>query len=202
VRERVIYLIDDDGAMRDSLSFLLTTAGHQVEAFESPLGFLAQSAALKPGCIITDVRMPEINGLQLVRRLKEGGVGLPIIMITGHGDVPIAVEAMKAGIKDFIEKPFSDETILSAVEAALAGSIDQRRDDPERLDVQERIASLTDRERQVMEGVVAGDSNKVIAQNLGISPRTVDIYRANVMTKMRASSLSQLVRLAITAGAA
>jgi two-component system response regulator FixJ len=196
----VIYLVDDDAAMRDSLAFLFSTEGRQVEAFDSPTKFLSIAPSLRGGCIVTDVRMPEMNGVQLVRRLKDLGVGLPVVMITGHADVPIAVEAMKAGVTDFIEKPFADHTILAAVDAAFAWAASADKQAQHQADARKRLSSLTEREMQVMRGVVAGRSNKVIAQALSISPRTVDIYRANVMTKTRAGSLSELVRLAISAG--
>lgn len=198
--EPVIYLIDDDAAFRDSLCFLLETESKRVQAFESPTAFLAAADTISHGLIITDVRMPDMNGLQLVRALRDRGVRHPIIMITGHGDVPLAVEAMKAGVADFIEKPFSDEAILSAVNAALAREAASKPDDEVRAPVLRRFETLTEREQQVMRRVVAGESNKVIAQNLGISPRTVDIYRANVMSKMRAGGLSELVRMAIAGG--
>lgn len=196
----VIYLVDDDAAMRDSLVFLFSTEGRTVEAFESPSKFLSIAQSLGSGCVITDVRMPEMNGVQLVRRLKELGVTLPIVMITGHADVPIAVEAMKAGVTDFIEKPFADNTIISAVNAAMLRAASDDAGAQRQTEARARLSELTERESQVMRGVVAGHSNKVIAEQLGISPRTVDIYRANVMTKTRAGSLSDLVRLAIAAG--
>jgi two-component system response regulator FixJ len=198
---RRVYLIDDDAAMRDSLSFLLSTQGLAVETYESPLAFLRVAAGLKGGCIVTDLRMPEMTGLQLVRQLKDTGILLPVIVITGHGDVPLAVEAMKAGVVDFIEKPFSDEVILASIKVALARAETQTRDEAERGEALARIATLTGREREVMAALVAGRANKVIADDLGISARTVEIYRANVMAKMQAASLSELVRQAITSGA-
>jgi two-component system response regulator FixJ len=197
---KIVFLVDDDAAMRDSVSFLLLTAGYAVETFDTPGALLSAAARLSEGCIISDVRMPEMSGLQLLRRLKEIGVRLPVIMITGHADVSIAVEAMKAGAADFIEKPFSDDVILAAIEVAMARPADQQGDVRQKTEIVTRVASLTDREQQVLRRVVAGESNKVVAQNLGISHRTVDIYRANVMTKMRAGSLSELVRMAILAG--
>jgi two-component system response regulator FixJ len=155
---------------------------------------------LAAGCIITDMRMPEMTGLQLVRALKEEGIGLPVIVITGHGDVPLAVEAMKAGVVDFLEKPFSDDLILATVDLAFQ-RLDRRSDsDSNRAEILTRIDELTARERDVMTGLVAGRANKVIASDLGISARTVEIYRANVMSKMQARSLSELVRLAIASG--
>ncbi len=187
-------------AMRDSVSFLLSAAGREVETFETPHALLGAAERLTSGCIISDVRMPEMNGLQLLRRLKEIGVPLPVIIITGHADVSIAVEAMKAGAADFIEKPFSDDALVAAVDAALAKPLAPSGDGRKKSEIAARWATLTEREQQVLRRVVAGESNKVVAQNLGISHRTVDIYRANVMTKMRAGGLSELVRMAILAG--
>jgi two-component system response regulator FixJ len=198
--ERRVYLIDDDAAMRDSLAFLLSTQDIEVQTFESAVSFLDIVATLERGCIITDMRMPEMTGLQLVRKVQERGITAPIILITGHGDVPLAVEAMKAGVTDFIEKPFSDDVILSAVRAACARAESRGQAEAAKAEAIERIESLTPREREVMEGLVAGRANKIIADDLGISARTVEIYRANVMTKMKAQSLSDLVRSAITSG--
>ncbi len=197
---RRVFLIDDDPAMRDSLAFLLSTQDIVVETFESPVAFLEAADGVGHGCIITDMRMPEMSGLQLVKLVQEKGVLAPVIVITGHGDVPLAVEAMKAGVSDFIEKPFSDEVILGAVNAAFARAESQDKRDAARAEAVSRVESLTAREREVMEGLVAGRANKVIADDLGISARTVEIYRANVMTKMKAQSLSELVRLAIMSG--
>lgn len=196
----VIYLVDDDAAMRDSLAFLFSTEGKTVRTFESPSKLLAVCGALERGCIVTDIRMPEMNGLQLVRTLRELGVKLPVVMITGHADVPIAVEAMKAGVTDFIEKPFGDDVIIEAVNAAIAKAAHVGQESVRQAEARGRLETLTERERQVMRGVVGGNSNKIIAEQLGISPRTVDIYRANVMTKTRSTSLSELVRLSIAAG--
>jgi two-component system response regulator FixJ len=196
----LVHVIDDDEAVRESLSFLLQTADFEVKAYDSAIGFLEQSAEAASGCVITDVRMPEMSGLELVVRLKALGSTLPVIVITGHGDVPLAVEAMKSGVADFIEKPFDDHTILAAVTAALRGREHLGDEDVERLAVAQRAAGLSARERQVLAGLVAGHANKVIASQLGISPRTVEVYRANVMTKMQASSLSALVRMALQVG--
>src|SRR5690606_33294011 len=160
---------------------------------------LAEAAALAPGCIVTDVRMPEMNGLELVRRLGEAGVTLPVIVMTGHADVALAVEAMKAGVVDFIEKPFDDEIFLNAVRKALDAGAAVGEQQAQEAEIRERLASLSAREHQVLEGLVAGRANKVIAYDLGISPRTVEVYRANVMTKMQARSLSELVRMSILA---
>ena len=198
----LVHVIDDDEAIRESLTFLLSTVGLDVRSYESATAFLAALPATRAGCIVTDVRMPGISGVELLHRLRELGVGMPVIVMTGHGDVQLAVEAMKIGARDFIEKPFDDETLLRAVRAALDDSERQAQHDAERIALLERFAGLTNRERDVLQGLVAGKPNKIVAFDLGISPRTVEIYRANVMTKMQASSLSELVRMAIAAGLA
>jgi two-component system response regulator FixJ len=185
--------------MRDSLSFLLETASYKSCTYDSAAALLATLPSLAPGCIITDIRMPEISGMELVRRLHEQGVAHPVIVITGHADVPLAVEAMKAGVMDFIEKPFDDEMLLSAVSRAMARGIDEQAEREARTEVLARIESLSGRERDVLDGLVAGRGNKIIAFDLGISPRTIEIYRANLMTKMGASGLSDLVRMTLLA---
>lgn len=198
--ERLVHVIDDDEAMRQSLQFLLDTAGYAARTYESAIQFLEQLDALEPGCIVTDVRMPEMNGLELVRRLRSRGVTPPVIVITGHGDVPLAVEAMKSGVADFLEKPFDDEQLLSAVRAALDSNVNDDRNDTEKQRFESMLAGLSPREQDVLRGVVAGKPNKIIAYELGISPRTVEVYRANVMSKTGAASLSELVRMALLAG--
>jgi two-component system, LuxR family, response regulator FixJ len=195
------HVIDDDDDARESLAFLLSTADVPVETYASAKAFLAVAAGVT-GVVVTDVRMPEMDGLELVRRLKADGVALPVIVMTGHGDVPLAVEAMKEGVRDFIEKPYDDETMLGAIRSALSQHMDDAAREGERADFSRRIESLSPRERQVLGGLVAGKANKVIAYDLDISPRTVEIYRAHVMTKMRARSLSELVRMALVAGVA
>jgi two-component system response regulator FixJ len=195
------HVIDDDAAARESLAFLLSTADIAVETYASAAAFLAVADAAM-GVVVTDVRMPEMDGLQLVRRLKEKGVALPVIVMTGHGDVPLAVEAMKEGVIDFIEKPFDDETMLGAIRSALSRHGDSRARDAERAEFLKRIEGLSPRERQVLDGLVAGKANKVIAYDLDISPRTVEIYRAHVMSKTGAQSLSELVRMALVSGVA
>jgi len=196
----VVHVIDDDQAVRQSLAFLLGTMNVAVRTYESAVAFLDALPNVEPGCIISDVRMPEVDGLELLRRMRNLDSNMPVIMITGHGDVPLAVEAMKAGAVDFLEKPFDDEVVLAAVRSALDQQRKDSRREAERSETQHRLASLSERERQVLDGLVAGHPNKTIAYDLGISPRTVEIYRANVMTKMSAASLSELVRMALLAG--
>lgn len=196
----LVHVIDDDEAVRHSLAFLLSTARMEVRTYESAAAFLSALPSVGSGCIITDVRMPGISGVDLLRRLEELGVGIPVIVITGHGDVQLAVEAMKIGAVDFIEKPFDDDRLLAAVQSALGRSERDVQQVAERADLLDKLASLSNREREVLEGLVAGKPNKIIAFDLGISPRTVEIYRANVMTKMDAGSLSDLVRMALLAG--
>jgi two-component system response regulator FixJ len=197
--EALVHVIDDDEAVRDSLAFLLDTAGMEVRTYESPLPFLEVLPVPEPACVITDIRMPEMTGIELLHRLQEKDQRLPVIVITGHGDVPMAVEAMRLGAADFIEKPFADEIILAALRSALERHSDIRRIDADRAAATARLAALSTRERQVLEGLVAGNPNKTIAYDLGISPRTVEVYRANLMTKTQASSLSDLVRMALLA---
>ncbi len=196
----VVHVIDDDEALRESLAFLLGTAHLAVHTYESATAFLDALPRADPGCIITDVRMPGISGVELLRRLKNLEAAFPVIVITGHGDVPLAVEAMKLGAVDFLEKPFEDDALIAAVQSALGRHEHDARRAAEKAETFERIASLSERERQVLEGLVAGNPNKTIAFDLGISPRTVEIYRANVMTKMKAKSLSELVRMALLGG--
>ena len=195
-----VYVIDDDEAMRDSLDFLLGASGFCVHVFESAAAFLAALPVARSGCVVTDIRMPGMDGLELLQRLKNEKVALPVVIMTGHGDVPLAVDAMKLGAADFVEKPFDDERLIGAIRAALSRASDAMNGETVSQDAAVRIASLSGRERQVMEGLVAGLSNKIIARDHGISPRTVEVYRANVMTKMQAANLAQLVQLAIRAG--
>ena len=202
--EPVVHVIDDDEAVRDSLEFMLDSAGFAVRAWDSAVAFLDALDGLDHGCIVTDVRMPDMTGLELVRKLKEKAYPDPVVVITGHADVPLAVDAMKAGVVDFIEKPFENQRLLAAVRAALAAANAEgtpgAQESEERRHIAGLIESLSGREREVLVGLVAGHANKVIAYDLGISPRTVEVYRANVMTKMQARSLSELVRMAIAAG--
>jgi two-component system response regulator FixJ len=196
----VVHVIDDDEAMRESLSFLLDASGLTAKTYGSAAEFLAIAGEAEPGCVVTDIRMPEMNGLELVVELKARGVTLPVIVITGHGDVPLAVEAMKAGVCDFLEKPFSDDALLAAIGRALEGLAETETRQSETRRISEILDQLSPREKDVLRGVVAGKPNKVIAFDLGISPRTVEVYRANVMTKTRANAVSDLVRMAMIAG--
>jgi two-component system response regulator FixJ len=196
----VVHVIDDDEAMRQSLAFLLGTVGMEVQTYESAVAFLEVAPTVKAGCVITDVRMPGLSGVELLRQLRERNLGIPVIVITGHGDVPLAVEAMKIGAMDFLEKPFDDEALLASVRSALNQLDRDRKREAERSDIEGRLATLSNRERDVLEGLVAGHANKQIAYDLGISPRTIEIYRANLLTKMQAASLSDLVRMALVAG--
>jgi two-component system response regulator FixJ len=196
----VVHVIDDDEAMRESLAFLLGTVGIDVETYDSANAYLAVAAKVKAGCVITDVRMPGLSGVELLRRLRELKLGVPVIVITGHGDVPLAVEAMKIGAIDFLEKPFDDEVLLASVRSALSQIDRDHKRQSERSEIESRLATLSNRERDVLDGLVSGLANKQIAYDLGISPRTIEIYRANLMTKMQAASLSDLVRMALIAG--
>lgn len=197
----VIHVIDDDDAMRDSLRFLLASAGFQVRDHNSAGAFLDQ--AITPGqeiaCVVSDIRMPETDGIELLRRLQVTRPEIPVILLTGHGDISLAVEAMKLGAADFLEKPFDDTALLGAVEQALARKGDKAGPGPELAAISARIEQLSPRERDVLSGLVAGKQNKTIARELDISPRTVEVYRANLMTKMQASNLSLLVRMALIA---
>jgi two-component system response regulator FixJ len=199
--ELLVHVIDDDEAMRDSLAFLLDTAGLAARTYDSATAFLGRGGAQASGVIVTDVRMPEMNGLELVTRLKALGSSAPVIVITGHGDVPLAVSAMKAGVVDFLEKPFDDEALLGAIRAAAAHASAARQDQGERERLKSLFDSLSPRETEVLKGVIDGKLNKTIAYELGISPRTVEVYRANVMSKSGARSLSELVRMVLLAGA-
>jgi two-component system, LuxR family, response regulator FixJ len=193
----VIHIVDDDAALRKSLSFLLTSADYSVRAYESALALLERVDELEAGCIVTDIRMPAMTGLELARELKQRGVALPVIVLTGHAEISLAVAAMKAGAVDFLEKPFQDKALLAAIGAALAQAASEAEALDEAAAIKRRASALTPRERDVFNAVVAGDSNKEAALRLGISPRTVEIYRANAMEKMGARTLSDLVRMAL-----
>jgi two-component system, LuxR family, response regulator FixJ len=195
-----VYVIDDDEAMRDSLDFLLGSADFHVTLFESAQDFLNTLPTIGFGCVLSDVRMPGIDGIELLKHLKASGSLFPVVIMTGHGDVPLAVETMKLGAMDFREKPFEDDRLIGMIEAALRRAEQGAKSEAVTLEMQSRVSSLSPRERQVMEGLIAGLSNKLIAREYDISPRTIEVYRANVMTKMQAASLSELVRLAIRGG--
>jgi two-component system, LuxR family, response regulator FixJ len=196
-----VYVIDDDEAMRDSLEFLLSSANFDVTLFELAQPFLDALPGVEFGCVVSDVRMPGIDGIELLKHLKASHSTIPVLIMTGHGDVPLAVEAMKLGAVDFLEKPFEDDRLIGMIDVALKQALSGVRSEAVKLDISARIASLSPRERQVMDGLIAGLSNKLIAREYDISPRTIEVYRANVMTKMQAGSLSELVRLAMRAGA-
>ncbi|WP_291684224.1 response regulator FixJ [Bradyrhizobium sp.] len=195
-----VYVIDDDEAMRDSLNFLLDSANYKVTLFETALKFLDALPRLEFGCVVSDVRMPGLDGIELLKRMKAGHSTFPIVIMTGHGDVPLAVEAMKLGAVDFLEKPFEDDRLIAMIETAIHQAEPAAKSEAITQDIAARVASLSPRERQVMDGLIAGLSNKLIARDYDISPRTIEVYRANVMTKMQANSLSELVRLAMRAG--
>jgi two-component system response regulator FixJ len=196
----IVHVIDDDEALRESLAFLLRTADIETKSYASAAAFLDALPLKGLTCIITDVRMPGLSGIDLLRRVKELGIEVPVIVITGHGDVPLAVEAMRFGAVDFLEKPFDDEILLQSVRAALHQQAGAAKRQSERAEIEGRLAALSPRERDVLGGLVAGRANKQIAFELGISPRTVEIYRANLMDKMQAGSLSGLVRMALIVG--
>ena len=199
-RDQCVYIVDDDEAVRDSLSMLLESKGYAVKSFVSAPEFLETAPSLPLGCLIVDIRMPEMDGLELQQHLTDRSLDFPLIVITGHGDVPLAVRAMKAGAVDFVEKPFASETILSSLEAALSRLTTPSEEDPAKAAVTAKLALLSSRERQVLQGLLAGLPNKSIAYDLGISPRTVEIHRARLMGKMGARSLSELIRLALAGG--
>lgn len=195
--EARVHVVDDDPAVRDSVAFLLDSAGIPAQTYESAAAFLAVAPDLAFGCVLTDVRMPEIDGLTLQRRIATLGNSLAVVVMTGHGDVPVAVEALKAGARDFLEKPFDDDKLLTVVRDALAASQRAREEQQASAEIGSRFASLTPREREVLERLVAGHPNKTIAYDLGTSPRTVEVQRARVMEKMGARSLAELVRMVL-----
>ena len=196
---QMVHVVDDDAGVRDSLAFLFESAGLPVATYESATVLLDAAPRLMPGCILTDIRMPDLDGMALQQRLNEIGVRLPVIIMTGHADVPLAVAALKAGAIDFIEKPFDDEAMLSAVRRALAAQELEGARHAAAKETRRRIASLTPREREVMEGMILGQATKVIANELGSSPRTVEVHRARVMEKMEVKSLPELVRKVLAA---
>jgi len=195
-----VYIVDDDAAVRDSLSVLLEAKGHAVTSFGSAPDFLTAAPLLSVGCLIVDIRMPEMDGLELQQHLIDRSLDFPLIVITGHGDVPLAVRAMKAGAVDFIEKPFASQAILESIEVAFSRLATPSEQDPIAVAAATKLRLLSPREREVLKGLLAGLPNKTIAYDLAISPRTVEIHRARLMDKMGARSLSELIRLALTAG--
>ncbi len=197
--DRLVYLVDDEAPVRRSVGFMLKTSGYEVEQFESGEAFLKQAGQLRPGCVLLDVRLGGLDGLAVQQTLKDRGIMLPVIIITGHGDVGLAVRAMKAGAVDFLEKPFEKSAVIAAIDQALLRN--EGRAELDRLADQARaqLNGLTPRERDVLNGLVEGQSNKVIAYDLGISPRTVEIHRANLMSKLGVNSLSDALKIAFTA---
>ncbi|HEX7116772.1 MAG TPA: response regulator transcription factor [Steroidobacter sp.] len=197
-RKPMVYIVDDDDGMRRALTVLMTTVGYQAAAFARPSEFLAKYDPNQPGCLVLDVRMPEMSGLQVQQHLNRSGSILPVILITGHGDIPMAVQAMKDGAFDFLQKPFRDQDLLDRINAAIKQDAENRESIERLADLRARVESLTPREREVMELVVDGRANKVIAIDLGLSERTVEIHRANVMEKMGARSVAHLVKMHLT----
>lgn len=196
-----VYLIDDDDAVRRSVGFMLKTSGHKVESYVDGVGFLKESRSLEPGCVLLDVQMPQMTGLEVQEELRNRGIPFPVIVMTGHGDVDVAVKAMKAGAIDFIEKPFEKEQMISAISEAFHKLDDKGVKSRRRSEAQVLINGLTDRERDVLNGLVMGHPNKTIGYDLGISSRTVEIHRSNLMKKLGVSSLSDLLRIAFAADA-
>jgi two-component system response regulator FixJ len=195
-----VHVIDDDVAMRDSLDFLLKSAGFDVHLFDSAEAFLGTKPLPDGACVITDIRMRGLDGLELLERLRSKGDHVPVIVMTGHGDVPLAVKAMKLGANDFIEKPFDGEAFVAVVRAAMTLEGPDHPQASPNGELTSRVASLSQREAQVLQGLISGQTNKEIAREFDLSPRTVEVYRAKLMTKMQAGSISELVRLAIKAG--
>jgi len=196
---RLIHLVDDDEAIRRSAGFMLKTSGFRVQSYESGDHLLKSAASLEPGCILLDIRMPGMDGLEVQQALKERGVGLPVVIMTGHGDVTLAVQAMKAGAVDFIEKPFEKAVLLGAIDQAFS-RLDRSSEARERAkEAEVQLNGLTPREREVLDGLAQGLPNKTIAYDLGISPRTVEIHRANLMSKLGVKSLSEALRIAFAA---
>lgn len=197
-KKPTIYIVDDDDGMRRALSVLMSTVGYNAVAFERPTEFLQKLDPNQPGCLVLDVRMPEMSGLEVQQQLNRSGSMLPVILITGHGDIPMAVQAMKDGAFDFLQKPFRDQDLLDRINGALKQDAENRETVERHADLKRRSESLTPREREVMALVVDGRANKVIAIDLGLSERTVEIHRANVMEKMQARSVAHLVKMHLT----
>jgi len=197
--QKVVHVIDDDAAVRGAVGLLLATEGYKVHTYPSALAFLKAPTAQLQGCVVTDVRMPEMNGIELIAMMKDERISIPVIVLTAHADVPLAVEAMKLGAVDLLEKPFEDAALLSAVEAAVERRNAEESRSRESLAIKNRLASLTRRENEILAGLLKGLSNKVIAHDLGISIRTAEVHRANIMAKMRAGNLAELVKMALAA---
>lgn len=198
-QEATVFIVDDDDAVRESLAFLMKSVHHKTETFPSAQAFLDSYNANRAGCLVLDIRMPGMSGLELQDKLNQMGSILPIIFITGHGDVPMAVKAIKAGAADFVQKPFRDQELIERIGEVLEEDGHTRAEKLQRNEILRRMETLTEREREVMEQVVNGKANKVVAIDLNVSQRTVEIHRANVMEKMKARSLAQLVRLVMKA---
>ena len=196
--DRIIHIVDDEAPVRASLAFLLMTAGFAVRAHDGGPSFLATLSNPANACLITDLRMPEMNGVELIEAVTARGWKIPAIVVTGHGDVPMAVAAMKAGASDFIEKPFADDVIIEAIQRACAQEKAQAEQGADTAQIRDRLTQLTGREREIMARIVAGLPNKTIAYDLQISPRTVEVHRAGVMNKMQAKSLPELVRMTLS----
>jgi two-component system, LuxR family, response regulator FixJ len=197
--DKLVHIVDDDDSVRRSAAFMLKHAGYRVESYVSGVAFLKEAKGADRGCVLLDVRMPEMDGLEVQQEMVKRGIDMPVVILTGHGDVRVAVKAMRAGAVNFIEKPYEKEALLGAIEEAY-GRIDRNHDkDLKAGEARVRLASLTGRERDVLNGLVAGNPNKTIAYDLGISPRTVEIYRANMMEKLRVRSLSEALRIAFIA---
>jgi two-component system response regulator FixJ len=199
--QKVVHLIDDDPAVRDAVSLLLRAEGFRVNAYESALAFLKSGMDKTEGCVVTDVRMPKMNGIELIEKMKEDRLSIPVVVLTAHADVPLAVEAMKLGAIDLLEKPFDDEALLAAISAALQRRCADEDRNREILGIRKRFATLTRREHEILEGLLKGSSNKVIAHELGISTRTAEVHRANIMAKMCAGNLAELVKMGLSAQA-
>lgn len=197
---QIVYVVDDDEAVRESLAVLLTSAGFKVAVYPSGDAFLQAIHPQSHGCVVIDVRMPGLSGLEVLQALSARNASMPVIVMTGHGDLPMAVGAMKAGAYDFLEKPFDGAVLTQSVGGALTSSAESWKEEVKLAEIRRRLASLTDRERQVLDELVVGNLNKVVAHNLNISPRTVEVHRARTMEKMQARNLAHLVRLSLTAG--